>query len=496
MWRMLQIVILVPALAGCSLIPLYSYQNKETRTDGISIPRPIENVYRTLSLRPRLTQVESAEDKASLARVPWNIKAECRALTFASSPVLATAGECRDSDFVALAISGGGSRAAIFSAATMFELQRYGLLNQVDLLSCVSGGCLTAAYYALSCDNPDDPKTCPQTTNGAKRFAWTEAEVYPLLQRRFLWRWFGNWFWPTNMLKFWFTHYDRTDIMAETISNNLYDHSILDNNQFTFRDLNPGRPNIAINATNVVPYSPSGDPVDGPGRYYFTFTPEQFRDINSDLGRFPIAYAVMASATFPGAFNYITLRDFRKQNYIHLLDGGAYDNLGLNAVRTAMRPTAHPGSGVEDRLVIIIDSYTEGDSGLSKRAELRKWTDYIIDSNFVVAYDTLLTSLRQTQIDLAKQLLGQTEHPGTLIHIHWQDLARDTDPEVADLGRRLNRIPTSLNITDRNADRLRVAAKLLVERKLKELLCNRNHVEDARRIRKLMSKDAPPIRCL
>jgi len=495
MARAIMLLMCLPLFAGCGFIPLYSYSNQEADPKAFSVPRPVENVYRALSFRPLRTNTQSAVDKASLVKVPWNVKSDCRAQAFNPLPSVPLRDDCRDSNFVALAISGGGSRAAIFGAAVMFELQRYGLLDQVDLVSCVSGGCLTAAYYVMSCNQPDDPATCPPATNGARRYAWQEDEVYPLLERQLLWRWFGNWFWPTNILKFWFTHYDRTDIMARTISSNLFDRSLLDNNQFRFRDLNPGRPSIAINATNVVATRSVLDPPEAGTRYYFTFTPEKFQELNSDLERFPIANAVMASASFPGAFNYVTLRDFRRKNYIHLLDGGAYDNLGLNAIRTAMRPTATPQSGVEDRVVIVIDAYMALDNGMAKQAEVRSWTDYIIDSNFFVAYDTLLTSLRDTQLDLARKLLSQKEHPGTLVHISWQGLDRDPDPEIAALGIYLNRIPTSLNITERNAERLRRAGKLLVQRKLKAILCDANHREDARRIRKLMSPSAPDIAC-
>ena len=57
--------------------------------------------------------------------------------------------ELADGRFVGLAFSGGGSRAAVFGAAVMKELDRLGVLQQVDVLSAVSGGALPAASYAL-----------------------------------------------------------------------------------------------------------------------------------------------------------------------------------------------------------------------------------------------------------------------------------------------------------------------------------------------------------
>ena len=57
---------------------------------------------------------------------------------------------------VILCLSGGGSRAAWFSAATMLRLERVvdeiNLLHEVDVISSVSGGGLPAAYYCLTRD--------------------------------------------------------------------------------------------------------------------------------------------------------------------------------------------------------------------------------------------------------------------------------------------------------------------------------------------------------
>src|SRR5947207_8117174 len=63
-----------------------------------------------------------------------------------------------DSLFVVLAFSGGGTRAAALSYGVLEELartpivwegKRHRLLDDVDLISSVSGGSFTAAYYAL-----------------------------------------------------------------------------------------------------------------------------------------------------------------------------------------------------------------------------------------------------------------------------------------------------------------------------------------------------------
>jgi len=472
-------LLLLPLLGGCGILPFYSHTNEQSDLTDFSLPRPVENIYRVISLRPPLPKsIPSGVDKASLVRVPWQIHANCRnqAPTLSDDKIPE---RCRDTRFVALTLSGGGSRASVFGAAAMFEMQRYGVLDHVDMLSCVSGGCLTAAYYALSCNDPDDPATCPPTTNGSARYAWNEDTVYPLLERSLLWRWFGNWFWPHNMARFWFTYYDRTDIMAATLSNNLYDHSVLANNQFRFRDLNPTRPNLAINATDVTSTTDEG--------FHFPFTPERFNTLRSDLDRYPIANAVMASASFPGAFNYVTLRDYSHTDsprYVHLTDGGAYDNLGLNAVKVAMESPAN--AGPRQRVVIVVDAYPASDDALARQPDARGWFDFFLDTNFFVAYDTLLTSLRRTQLGFAQTLLKEAK--GELLHLSWQKF-RD-DPDYNKLYLRLNRVPTSLNISDEDASCMKLAAQLLVRRELDAIVDNYKHP-----LRDLVTppKDAPPL---
>src|SRR5688500_1489194 len=77
-----------------------------------------------------------------------------------TAPVFAP-GVVANSDklFVVLTFSGGGKRAAAFSYGVLEALrdievvtpdgERHSLLDEIDLISAVSGGAFTAAYYAL-----------------------------------------------------------------------------------------------------------------------------------------------------------------------------------------------------------------------------------------------------------------------------------------------------------------------------------------------------------
>ena len=57
---------------------------------------------------------------------------------------------------IGLALSGGGYRAAAYHIGTLRALRKLGILDKVDVISSVSGGSITAAYYALHKDNFDE----------------------------------------------------------------------------------------------------------------------------------------------------------------------------------------------------------------------------------------------------------------------------------------------------------------------------------------------------
>ena len=462
--RHVRLVVTAAALwlvSGCSFLPFYSHVNE---------PAPAARGDRGIGEDDR---VPSGAEVASES-VPWDLNVPCRNGLVVSlktqPPRLDTRATCGhdDPNFVAVAISGGGSRAAVFSAQVLFELQRYGLLEQVDVMSSVSGGSYTAALYALSCD-ADAPRLCPDTVEGPARMRWREGEVFDLLQRNFIVRWIGNWFWPDNVFRYWLTYYDRTDIMAETLADNLFDRSSFGNEGYRMWDLNPQRPNLVINATdNTFVDSLSNVRRHRNGQFNFTFTKESFDAIQSDVERFPVAYAVVASSAFPGAFQYVTLRDFAKhqERYVHLYDGGTSENLGLRAIDRIYAKL--PEQGKRRALVLLIDAYVPSVGKDATTADPRKTVDYFVDTNFLDAYDTLLTNLRRSTIDNTVKLLEP--HEADLVWFTFDDL-QNSDP---DLFRIVSRIPTDLAIGDNDANCLRQAARILVARKLDETLRRRH----------------------
>lgn len=348
---------------------------------------------------------------------------------------------------VLLALSGGGSRAAYFSSLVMFRLEELGLLREVDMISSVSGGSLPAAYYALS-------KDAGQAAAGD--LVWKEEVVKEAMARNYTLRWFGNWFWPTNIARYWFTSFNRSHIMAQTLADNLFDHPIT-GVDYRMKDLRLERPNLILNATNGT---------TGQFSQLFTFTNEDFDDLHTDLGEFDIGMAVMASASFPSVFNYINLRDYsRDDRYFHVFDGGNSDNLGLKIVHWAL-----DWSGEKfDRIVLIlVDVFNPGNGVSPLLADGRKPLDYVIDSNFLDSFDCLLERNREVlvedMINRFSTIRESTKKPAVFYHLKFDNLAGFGAklPEGQELLDKTNAIATDFKISDDGQRALEKVASSLV----------------------------------
>ncbi|KAB2832300.1 MAG: patatin-like phospholipase family protein [Candidatus Brocadia sp.] len=248
-----------------------------------------------------------------------------------------------DEMLVFLSFSGGGTRASAFSYGVLEELkntevtingQKRMLLHEVDGISGVSGGSFTAAYYGLFGDRIfEDFET-----------KFLKKNVQGGLTRRFLIR-------PDNWVRLSSPFFSRSDLAAEYYDKILFEKK-------TFRDMAASKgPMVHINATDMV----TGIRV--------AFHQDAFDVICSDLSSYPVARAVTASSAVPVVLTPITLRnysndcgftlpeeaarvqrehdissrsfhqvsnvavyqDVAKHKYIHLVDGGVSDNLGLRA---------------------------------------------------------------------------------------------------------------------------------------------------------------------
>ena len=279
--------------------------------------------------------------------------------------------DLKNGTFIGIAMSGGGSRAANFSAAALLELESLGILQQATALSSVSGSSLTAAYYGLFSED--------------KIHHWNPQQVRQRLVKNFELDWFWRWFIPWNAARYWFTGFDRSDIMADVFDHNLFEDK-------TFGEMPKTTPKILINATSLTENGA-----------LFLFTDEAFNKIGSGLDKYAVSRAVMASGAFPGAFHNVTLRDYTQpKQYVHLFDGGPSDNLGINSLRKVARELyLGPESARPKKcLVLIVDAYTETWNLSREDSDTRKAiTDFVIDTNALEASSVLLALRRHKLLE-------------------------------------------------------------------------------------------------
>jgi len=368
-----------------------------------------------------------------------------------------------DGYFVGVAISGGGSRSANFSAACLFQLQRIGLMEHVDYLSSVSGGSLTAACYCLW-----------------EQKEWNPANVQAKLTHPFASDVIFNFLLPWNMVALAISDYDRSDLLADSLRKTLFTRK---GRELTFADLRPDRPHLLINATDLQS-----------GRR-FVFCNESFDEINSDLSKYPMAYAVAASSAVPVVMHQVTLRDFSTifKQYRHLVDGGVVDNLGVQTLaevyeahlrdaEDAVEPSPYPRGAV----LIVIDAATNNDTRISHKSDtglletlqagagvatrnLLNRSSSATLAEMIVKYspDTVdAKTLRQQMAALQREgyveLRDRDGRPVRIVHLSLNRVAELSKLPFHNFGESLNSIQTYFNIDPTEAYYLYQAADLLV----------------------------------
>ena len=286
--------------------------------------------------------------------------------------------------FVGLALSGGGSRSANFGMAALEELDKLGILGNVDAVSAVSGGSIPAAYFAIHGEKLD-------WAEQGRKMASTDFAM-PLI---------GKLLNPVNLLATTFSDLDRSDHLAE-----LFEEKLFDGKRVTFADLGPRgprRPAVYFNATDTTN-----------GGVRFVFSDRQFlRATGSDLSQFPIAWAMASSGAFPGVFNSVTLRRYSldpvkrreggddpgDKRYLHLIDGGPSDNLGVETLIRLAREhhvnRLNAGQPSQGCMIMMVDSHVPN-AGVTemRQSDRRNFGSVLIDLNFLDAIDAMLSNRR------------------------------------------------------------------------------------------------------
>lgn len=199
---------------------------------------------------------------------------------------------------IGLAMSGGGFRAAAFHLGVMQQLQTLGLLDKIDLLSCVSGGSIAGATVALN---------------------WASATKLQLLDTYLRTRSVAVSSFMAGSLD---PFASRLDKLADSYDDDLFKHN-------TLSALSNG-PRLYLNATNLA----TGN------LFFFVAGGGGLAEIGEhELGvvpapDFPICKAVAASSAFPPVFPPLRLGPEAYSpasvEYVTLTDGGIYDNMGVN----------------------------------------------------------------------------------------------------------------------------------------------------------------------
>jgi predicted acylesterase/phospholipase RssA len=194
-------------------------------------------------------------------------------------PPLTTTPDVGGDTAVALAFSGGGTRAAAFSFGVLRGLDQIptkdgrNYLERILFVSGVSGGSVTAAYFGL--------KGRAALADFRERFLIRNAEEDLNTQVNL-----------RNVAQGLNGGVNVSSRFTGWLDRNLFDNATLAE---LFR---PGKPIVWINASDLFNRTP------------FLFSPVTFAALCSDINKYPLSQAVAASAAVPVAFVPIVLESF------------------------------------------------------------------------------------------------------------------------------------------------------------------------------------------
>jgi NTE family protein len=371
---------------------------------------------------------------------------------------------------VLLAFSGGGTRAAALAYGVLQELAATEVMTQkgprplhheVDAISSVSGGSFASAYFGLRGD------------------AMFEEFEERFLRKNIEGALIGQLFNPLNWPKLMNPSYGRSDIAAEYYSKHVFDGA-------TFADFErPGAPAVAINATDLA----SG--------MRFAFYRPYFDLICADIDTYPVSRAVAASSAVPGLLSPLNLENYagscgyqtrdwiinsvqdegstirktqaklllsyldrEKRPWLHLVDGGIADNLGLRAfynrvslaggLEAAFPEVKHPGG--RNVLLILVNAIVK---------KTPEWA-LVSDNPSLVEVVGSVSSIQLARFDVDTIELVRTSFerwtrensaPGRPVTFDFVEVSFDHMPDEAKR-KKLNEVGTNFHISDEQVDLL------------------------------------------
>jgi NTE family protein len=404
-------------------------------------------------------------------------------------------------NLVILAFSGGGTRAAAFSYGVLEVLRKtevvgpkgnkVRLLDAVDVITGVSGGSFTALAYGLY---------------GDKLFGEYEQRF---LKRNVQGEIIARALSPANWGKLASTGWGRSELASQ-----LYDEILF--NGATFGDLDRGRgPMILASATDISTGS------------RFVFTQRVFDILCSDLNAVPLSRAAAASSAVPVVLSSVTINNYGgtcntitpawvkpfiesadpprpaarairslkaeqafgdsiHRPYLHLVDGGVSDNVGMRAVLDALeilealheRGMPTPLDGAKRIIVFIVNSLSSPPTNWDESENPPGTVDILLKSA-----GTPIDAFSYEAVELLKDTAAQWQSARLIRNS--AAMAANKDPAVASALRvpnaeiyaidvsfpalkdkaevdYLNQQPTSFVLPAEAVDRLRAAAGTII----------------------------------
>jgi NTE family protein len=412
----------------------------------------------------------------------------------------APAGNFEDTT-VGVSFSGGGTRAAAFAFGVLREMGRTQitgeggrkttLIEQVDIVSSVSGGSVTAAYFALK-----------------------GPGILEDFRKRFLIR---------NVEENLRTEVSLPNLMRLSSSASLNDstglQTWLDENLFkaaTYREVFArGRPKLLINASDIYNRTP------------FVYNQETFSSLCSDLSSYPLSEAVAASAAVPLVFAPVVITNYadrcqyeaprwsqralRNPNapavlkgnaeavqryraksdvqFVKLMDGGLTDNLGLTGILLERLSASQPYEPLTEReavkmrrlLFVVVDAGRPPGGDWAKNVStgatdlIQAVADTAVDANVRNTYDTFSNHLRDWNRELidwrcrlpqdrVNALIGEGQQWNCRdVSFHVVKVTFDQMPDPV-TRTELEKVPTRFNIPEKSVDLVVDSAGLILRR--------------------------------
>lgn len=296
---------------------------------------------------------------------------------------------------IGVALSGGGSRAALFGAAGLEALAGVrmpdgaSLLERIDHISSVSGGSIASSYYVLKKPGRDAKVLNPDGTLSEMYRAFFQQYREALSQdfeSELIWRQLLSFRWINSALA--------AKTLAEILVDRLYSRPLIAD--VAARERAGDSPGLIVNTTlynNGRRFAITAVPPDEFNYDYFTdleraitrrggvmepsprleqrykqLLPMTPIETHIDPCRVPLAGAVAASASFPPLVGPISMRVGDEEQYWHVGDGGLYENSGVESL-LFLHLKRHQAKKVKRTLIIAFDSsfpFSVGERKLSR----------------------------------------------------------------------------------------------------------------------------------